>query len=202
MRDYSGLDRALDALQSDLYPDIEMGSHTVIVRSSIKKLTEMGILKQDLHVLDVGTGCGTSENMLTELGCSVQAIDLKPQKPHVIEADQSFLPFYWTCMFDLVWARHVLEHSIMPLYTLTEYRRVLKTGGYAYVEVPAPDTECHHESNQNHYSVFGLNAWGSLMMRSFEVVDTWEYRFGIPQSSGKPMNDKYWAFLLRKEKAT
>lgn len=200
MRDYSGLDRALDQLQGDLYPDVSMNSHAVIMRSSVKKLMEMEIIKKGVKVLDVGVGAGLGEGMLKEAGCVVSGIDLKPQQPHIAQGDQSFMPFYWDDAFDLVWARHVLEHSIMPLYTLMEYRRVTKPGGYVYVEVPAPDTEAHHESNANHYSVFGLNAWGSLMHRLFTIIDTWEYRFSIPQSDGGTLDDKYWAFLLHKEK--
>lgn len=157
-------------------------------------------MRSGLTVLDIGAGCGLGEKSLKECGCAVTCIDLKPQAPHVIAADQSFLPFDDES-FDLVWARHVLEHSIMPLYTMMEYRRVIKPGGHAYIEVPSPNTESHHESNQNHYSVLGLHAWSALILRLFTVVEGWEYRFPIAQPDNRPeILDKYWAFLLRKDK--
>jgi ubiquinone/menaquinone biosynthesis C-methylase UbiE len=55
--------------------------------------------------------------------------------------------------FDLVWARHALEHSVVPAFLLSEFHRLTKPGGVLYVEVPAPDTACVHETNPNHHSV-------------------------------------------------
>lgn len=67
---------------------------------------------------------------------------------------------------DCVFARHVLEHSIAPFYVLHEFHRILKPGGMLYVEVPAPDTSCHHETNPNHYSVMPASMWASLIHRA------------------------------------
>ena len=83
--------------------------------------------------------------------------------------------------FDLLWCRHVLEHSIAPLFTLSEYRRVLKPGGLAYVEVPAPDTSARHETNPNHYSVLPLSAWFNLFSRvGFAVEHSIAIGFTVP----------------------
>ena len=52
----------------------------------------------------------------------------------------------------MVSSRHCLEHSPIPLLTLFEYNRELKTGGNCYIEVPQPDSL--HIDNPNHYSLF------------------------------------------------
>jgi ubiquinone/menaquinone biosynthesis C-methylase UbiE len=103
--------------------------------------------------------------------------------------DQSFLDFD-DASFDLLWARHVLEHSFMPHYTLTEFRRVLRPGGIMYLEVPAPDTLLH-ERNPNHYSVLGKTMWTALLERSgFGIVGATDY-FGETVDG---RSDEYWGF--------
>ena len=107
--------------------------------------------------------------------------------------DQSYLDFPDES-FDLVWCRHALEHSAAPYFTLAGFHRVLARGGTLYVEVPAPDTACKHETNPNHYSVLGRSAWISLMQRAgFDVVDTAVIDFAVPAGP-----DTYWGFILRK----
>ncbi len=108
--------------------------------------------------------------------------------------DQSYLDFD-DASFDLVWCRHALEHSVAPYFTLAGFHRVLAPGGALYVEVPAPDTACKHETNPNHYSVLGRSAWISLMQRSgFEVIDTVAIDFAVPAGP-----DTYWGFMLRRK---
>ena len=38
--------------------------------------------------------------------------------------------------FHLVWMRQSFQFSHMPFYTLLEMNRIMKVGGWAYVEVP------------------------------------------------------------------
>ena len=95
--------------------------------------------------------------------------------------------------FDFLWCRHVLEHSVPPMFTLSEYRRVLKPGGLVYVEVPAPDTSAHHVRNPNHYSVLPHSSWMSLLARTGFVVErsnTLDFRVACGP-------DGYWSFLAR-----
>jgi hypothetical protein len=87
----------------------------------------------------------------------------------------------------------VLEHSIAPLFTLTEYRRLLKPAGVAYVEVPAPDTAAHHETNPNHYSVLPQSMWRQLFGRAGFAVEQ-AVAHGLVLPCGP---DEYWGFLLR-----
>jgi ubiquinone/menaquinone biosynthesis C-methylase UbiE len=106
--------------------------------------------------------------------------------------DQNFMEF-GDGEFDFLWCRHVLEHSVAPLFTLKEYRRVTKSGGLVYVEVPAPDTSAHHERNPNHYSVLPSSSWLSLFARAGLAVER-GVEINFTPACGP---DTYWAFLLR-----
>lgn len=200
MRNYSRLDAFLDGLRGDLYPDEDRDSqHVEITRATIAGLVESGHVFPDMRVLDVGSGAGLARKIFKEHYCSVASVDIQaPDNDEVYPADQSFMPLQEDA-FDLVWARHVLEHSAMPYFTLTEYHRVLRPGGFCYVEVPAPDTGADHESNKNHYSVMGARMWAHLMLRAgFELVTTTRIDFNLKQSDGRLIPDTYFAFLLRK----
>jgi ubiquinone/menaquinone biosynthesis C-methylase UbiE len=106
--------------------------------------------------------------------------------------EQSFLDFP-DGSFDLVWARHCVEHSVMPFFTLRGFRRILKPGGYLYLEVPAPDTTFHHETNPNHYSVLSRSGWQSLLKRSGFAM-RWEDDFTFTLPAGP---DTYFMFFAQ-----
>ena len=112
----------------------------------------------------------------------------------VREMDQSFLDFA-DQMFDLIWCRHCLEHSVMPFFTLSQLVRVLKPLGGLYVEVPAPDTVAAHQTNKNHYSTLPASAWAQLILRSgVDPIRHLEIPLQIPIGV-----DRYWAFWGRKK---
>jgi ubiquinone/menaquinone biosynthesis C-methylase UbiE len=68
--------------------------------------------------------------------------------------DMTFLVFE-DKIFDALWVRNALEHSPFPYLILLEFNRVLKPGGFIYVEMPMPDAPRVLENWPNHYSVFG-----------------------------------------------
>src|SRR5207237_559665 len=112
--------------------------------------------------------------------CRAKGLDVR-------QMDQNFTDIA-DSEFDLLWCRHVLEHSVAPLFTLTEYRRMTKPAGLVYVEVPAPDTSARHEENPNHYSVFPRSAWLNLFRRAGFIVErSIEITFTVPCGS-----DMYW----------
>lgn len=65
----------------------------------------------------------------------------------------TFLPFDDN-EFDLIFARHVLEHSPFPIITLMEWHRVAKKKGWMCLVAPAP----HYwlSGGRNHYSIVPL----------------------------------------------
>jgi SAM-dependent methyltransferase len=95
--------------------------------------------------------------------------------------------------FDLVWARHVMEHSPVPLFLLQEIRQILTPGtGKLYIEVPAPDTACLHPTNPNHFSCFGREGWDGLIDKAgFAPIETFDIEAKVPAG-----NDRYFCWLL------
>ena len=95
--------------------------------------------------------------------------------------------------FHCVIASHVLEHSPIPYFVLTEMNRVLAKEGFAYVELPQPH-QSWCEGNANHYSVMGSEMWEELFRRScFRIDSKWD----IETDDG---THKFWAYELTKER--
>lgn len=154
------------------------------------------------RVLDVGCGQGVALRRFKAEGFEAFGITLGEEDVDaciksgftVVGMEQNDI-FFDANQFDLVWARHVLEHSVCPLWTLHEYKRVMRPGGLCYIEVPAPETCCHHEFNKNHYSVLTLTAWLCLLDKAgFQVEE--HGRWSVPTMAGP---DVYFMFLCRKE---
>lgn len=188
----------LQHLQHDAYPEEPSPLHGNVTEFALTHLLEQFSIPAGTRVLDIGCGQGVALERFRAKGMHATGITLDDTDLAVCRAngfdvckmDQSFLEFE-DATFDLIWARHVIEHSIMPLYTLHEYRRVLRPGGHLYLEVPAPDT-IGHEKNINHYSVLGQQMWLSLLERSgFQVHDTQTYFLKL--TSGTP--DHFWGFF-------
>lgn len=194
------LDAFLAKLRADIYPETETQGHSTITAQMFQKLMQLYPAPQGASVLDVGCGQGVGLQVFRDAGLSPLGVTLGPDAEvcrakgfDVAEMDLSFLDFE-DGRFDMVWCRHALEHSIFPFFTLSEMARVLKPGGVLYVEAPAPDTACRHQTNPNHYSVLGKSMWLELIRRS-----------GFPQTTVVDINlqtgagpDTYWAFMQKK----
>jgi SAM-dependent methyltransferase len=192
----------IDKIEGETYPEAPSFIHSEITGKALDIILPQYAIKQDARILDIGCGQGPALDFLRDKGyLSVVGITLNDedvrvcrQKGHdVRKMDQSFLEFP-DSSFDFVWARHVIEHSIFPYFTLAEFARVLAPGGLLYLEVPAPETSCHHETNPNHYSVFERGAWVSLSKRcGFTVRDEATYSFTTGMGP-----DEYWGFICSK----
>jgi len=100
--------------------------------------------------------------------------------------------------FDMVFSSHSLEHSPMPLFALTEWKRVTKK--YILIIVPALTDDVEWNTYLTHYrghfSVFTKEGWKNLFkitkLKIIKEIDsTWWRHMGIfrPQT----------IFLLRKK---
>lgn len=191
----------LEKLEKDTYPEWPAAFHTQITEQAIEHLLNNYTLSRNSIILDVGCGQGPALKIFTEKGFSPIGITLndtdleicRNKGFHVAKMDQSFMVFEDE-KFDVVWARHVIEHSIFPYFTLSEFCRVLKRGGLLYLEVPAPETSCVNESNPNHYSVLGYTMWLALHERSgLEIQEGKKY---FLKTDNGP--EEYWGFYSRK----
>lgn len=197
---YRRLDAFLEKLRGDIYPEVETEGHSLITREMFKRLTETYPTAPGGTVLDVGCGQGVGLEVFKSAGLEPIGITLgddaevcRAKGFEVVEMDLSFLDFE-DGRFDLVWCRHALEHSVFPFFTLSEMHRVLKPGGVLYVEVPAPDTSCGHQTNPNHYSVLGKSMWQELIRRT-GFPETRQVDINFPTGRGP---DTYWAFMQKK----
>jgi len=168
---FNRLENFIKSLHKDVYKEPPIEYHKILSYQVIDKVREICELPENSEVLDVGYGMGYSSEYFESLGYNVTATTLNDEELErnssikILKMDQSFMDLPER-NYDLVWARHVIEHSIMPFFTLNELKRLTKIGGIVYIEVPAPDTFFHHERNVNHYSVLTDSSWRSLIKRS------------------------------------
>lgn len=186
-------------IAADTYPEPRSQCHDTITSKMIERVAPR--IAPGGVVLDIGCGQGPALEWFRDHGFQAAGIALNPEDVRVcrergltvLQMDQNAMTFT-NASCDAVWARHVLEHSIAPYFTLNEFSRVLRHGGILYVEVPAPDTSCQHETNQNHYSVMGANMWASLIKRAgFEIHEAGKVSFETPLGP-----DHYLSFICRK----
>jgi SAM-dependent methyltransferase len=199
--DIQKLEIFLDTIKGDTYPEPPTEPHFSITNQMIDRLLSTYQFPPTGKVLDIGCGQGQalerfSGRGLSPVGINLNDVDIavcREKGYKVLEMDQSFLDF-GDDEFDLIWCRHCLEHSIFPYFTLFGFHRVLRPGGYLYVEVPAPDTSSKHQENMNHYSVMGSSMWLQLMTRAgFTLLEQLNIDFTVPAGP-----DTYWAFILQK----
>lgn len=191
----------MQEIAKQAYPEPRTSGHDQIIEMMAPKIA--ALIPENGHILDVGCGQGPALEWFKNKGYDIRGITLSQEDVDVCQAaglnasigDQNDLGLYYDAYFDCVWARHVIEHSIAPMWTLREFKRVLICGGILYLEVPAPGTDCHHEANLNHYSVLGHDMWLSLLQRSgFDVIEAQE--MNLNTAAGK---DIYWTFICRKK---
>lgn len=186
-RDYKFLDRFLDKIKKDIGNTGTDGYSEHIIKASLERLSEEFGLNKNSNLIDIGSGDGRFKNIFDEFVDNYTSISLVKEDDKTLIYDQSFLPEEFTGKFDFVYARHILEHSVLPYFTLTEYNRILKDKGIVYLEVPVITEKrqnCYlfgdndellalnpHEKNHNHYSVFNETMLEELILRSkFDVL--------------------------------
>lgn len=149
-RDYTHLDNYLNQLTGDIYPQPPDENHTRWASEFISRIP------MDYYsVLDVGCGQGFTYPMFSALGKKWTGITLGDDYRECVNLgldvycqDFTFLKMEDNS-YDLIFARHVLEHSPMPVLTLMEWRRVSKR----YLALVLPSPKRFKYFGRNHYSV-------------------------------------------------
>jgi 2-polyprenyl-3-methyl-5-hydroxy-6-metoxy-1,4-benzoquinol methylase len=198
VHDLNRLKAFFKQVNTDIYPEPATNGCNTLILHAIDLLLKNGCLLPEMKLLDVGCGQGCALELFTKIGLipvgvTIGAEDLQVCKDkglNVHYMDQSFLKFK-DHSFDFIWCRHCIEHSIFPYFTLAGFTRILKPEGKIYIEVPAPDTDCKHQTNPNHYSVLGKSMWIELLERSgFHIFKSLDLK--IETQIGP---DVYYAFM-------
>lgn len=186
-------------INEDVYPEYPDPGHVQVTHEVLDLMnTRWGL--RGKHVLDVGCGQGLALEKLAEYGAIAKGLtfgadfaECKRKGLDVFQMDMSFLEFPDET-FDLIWARHSLEHSLFPYFTLHVLFSAVKHGGMLYAEVPAPDTSANHQQNKNHYSCLTRSSWTSLFKRvGFNILES--HDLNVELICGP---DIWYSFFLKK----
>jgi cyclopropane fatty-acyl-phospholipid synthase-like methyltransferase len=120
-RDIDKIERFLENIREDIYPEHPTATHTEITERMFDHFNNRYRLQPNSKVLDIGCGQGVALDLFARQGFSPIGVTLDEQDLsicirkgyEVYEMDQSFLDFD-DQVFDFVWCRHCIEHSIFP----------------------------------------------------------------------------------------
>lgn len=201
-RDYSRLDKFIEERFKDVYDEPNLNSD--FIDGAIESI-ENKISMFD-SVLDVGCGWGYALKKFSDMGCKPIGITLCESDASKARAygydvhimDMNFMDFE-DQTFNVVFARHSLEHSLFPYFTLSEFSRVMKPKGLIYLEMPAPDTDANHCCNAQHYTVLNGTAWANLIFRTgFQDIESYIIDFELSNCGRPGEYDRYYRFIARK----
>lgn len=166
MRNYCHIERYLNELSGDIYEQPPDGGHQAALEIVILKWVSS--LQGLNSVLDVGCGQGQAFAALSKYAKRVTGVTLgndaiicQEKDLEVYSYDMSFLPFDDN-EFDLVFSRHSLEHSAMPLLTLMEWQRVARQ----WMLLVVPTLKAFGPGGLNHYYVLTPEQWANLLDRA------------------------------------
>lgn len=202
MRDYTQIDKYLDQLIKDIYPQPQDPGHTAWAEESINYFfTYMEDVKT---VLDIGCGEAFCQPMFEEKGVEYLGVCLGDDYEvalskgrNVIKQDFSFIQLFNDDAPDLIYSRHSLEHSPMPLLTLMDWHRITKK----YLALVVPSHRFWEYKGQNHYFVLNDPQWRNLFEKvGFEC----NYYYSKTQNmttdpQREPVQIEHW-YLLEKHK--
>ena len=188
-------------------PDTQM--HQNVMDHMIPKFVSEYNLNSTKKILDIGCGQGYGMLKFVEVGCTdVSGLTLSKEDAdaarargfNVVEEDMSFQSAA-DAAYDVLFARHSLEHSPYPLLTLLEFNRILKSGGIAYIEMPSPQCTRALEEYDNHYAIMGPRQWRALMIRAgFNPLDIGELKFSISNNqTGEAIGEEVYEWYVLKK---
>ena len=197
-------------IDNDIYSEPKSKLHYGVIEPQAQKFLDTFEIKEDKSVIDIGCGDGYFLSLLQKagfknlVGVTKHDEDIKNCTNYglkdIRKTDMTFTGIKEN--FDVLWCRHVLEHSPYPYLTLHEFNRLVKMGGHAYIEVPEAEGYIKHENNANHYSMLTKRNWVSLILRcGFDINKIQDIDLSIKNpefQDGNPYPEQWWAFYLTK----
>jgi hypothetical protein len=116
-------------------------------------------------VIELGAGAGTLLYMFPD-NIQRDGLSMGKERPEYIEGDMNTPPI-GDKEYELVLARHCVEHSLVPMVMLCEMARITKR--YALVVVPV----CSDDIAEmiNHYAVFTPTSWRAMFKKAgFKIL--------------------------------
>lgn len=200
IRDYKNFSERVKRLTKDVYTQPPDAGHSAWALNAVEWIASTIYVDKkpgeyEGKVLDVGCGHAFMCPVFEALGLEWTGVTIGEDfrqaqanmeiwnKPFssVHENDMTFLPFE-DGEFDLIFARHVLEHSPFPIITLMEWRRVVKDDGYLCLVAPAP--HWWTSRGRNHYSIVEM-----------ELLKWWCERAGWKKEHKYVFNNREPLFL-------
>ena len=133
------------------------------------------------YVLD--TGCGTCPDMHISdntigMDININALKLCSGGNTAVNADVSYLPFKLES-FEIVWAMDVLQSNcINEEKALMEINRIIKPGGYFFINVPAyPSLYSAHDIGVNNARRYTRIQLKRLLSNYFDVLELHYWNF-------------------------
>lgn len=159
-KDYGRFDGYYRELMKDIYPQPQPATHDEHFIRAYRVIRKWIPNIHPRNVLDVGCGEGFCQPIFhifgvdNYLGISLgeDVLVARQRGCNVAEMDFNFLDLSDN-YFDLVFARHALEHSPFPIITLMEWHRV--SSRWLIVVLPKPLDGTVGYIGRNHYAVAG-----------------------------------------------
>lgn len=166
MRHWDQIDGHYQRLLNNVNRELASPHHTNAAQEAVRDFC-VGLDFES--VVELGCATGPVLEAMKKMGKKTLGVTLKdePNNNRVTRQDMHFtnIPDH---DFDMVVARHVLEHSPMPLLLLMEMHRITKR--YALVILPTP-TMRMITTWKDHYFVLPKAQWEKLFaIAGFEVV--------------------------------
>lgn len=139
-------------------------------------------------ILDIGCGDGYAMEKIIDFGYeNVQGVTLHKQEWDICkqkELSVHLMNYNFSEMmsgfFHIIWMRQSLQFSFQPYYTMLELNRMLRLGGWAYIEVPDTSNEgvplgtLHSETYERLFKASGFQIVQSdkLTLSAGDVAET------------------------------
>ena len=163
---WDNIERYYNELKQDVYEQPDSDGHTKLAEEIIKKWLPK-LDPKPKNVLDVGCGTGFCSRFFSGMDYDGVASGIESVDPLIHDFDFNFIP-YSDNRFDLVFSRHSLEHSPMPLLTLMEWHRVAKK----HLMLILPNPDYYTFIGRNHYAVMEKSQVMWLLRRAgWRVID-------------------------------